>query len=591
MLKIQSKMLPITLIFVFCTSFIFAVFAAPQVAEAAVTYTVLSIPILSSNTPAVIGETGAQALGSILIDIDNAAAIKAGDILSISFPSEINLTNTATGASEELSRTTATAIDTAWTTVATHEYAGTVGVILPANVGSAANALIIPPVAPATTATDIISSAVVSSNKTTLDITFNATGAANAGRILVTFAGVRVGSIEGDIGATLASPAGSAFPMGILTVAKVFQPGDIIIAIKSVKRIGGSSGSIDTISIIEETRGLFSPGTIIDFVLPNGFEWDKEAINNNSISVIGSWGLAGTGNAGAAINLPGSINNEWYMVLRPTATTLRLTFSDSYNQTKNSGSGRINIGNETNNAYAKIRHLNQVRPVDVTVLVNSPNNEYVKEQYITVAQFVEEELINTDLSDLQVSGLTVSGFSPNILKYCVDVPFTTLDIPVVTATTANPNALITIYQARDLDGTESERTAIVMVQSQDQTVAETYKVVFTRSNANQPPETSDCFIATAVFGSYLDPHVHILREFRDNILLSSSVGTYFVNQYYTYSLPIAEVIAQYSFLKAIVRLILTPIIFAIQYPESLIFVLLIVAVCILKKHTIKLQND
>ena len=458
-------------------------------------------------------------------------------------------------------------------------------ITLPANAGSDTNALVIPPASGAGNATDIIKSAVVGPSKSTLDITFNATGAPSAGRMWVKFDGVRVGSMADDIVATVVAPAGNAFPMGVMTVAKVFQPGDIRIAIKSVKRIGGSSGNIDTISIIEETRGLFSPGTIIDFVLPDGIEWNEEAINNNSISVVGSWGLAGTGNAGAITNLPGTINNEWYTVLRPTATTLRITFSDSYIQTSNVGQGRINIGDETNSAYAKIKYLNQVRPFNVTVLVSSPNNEYVKEQYIAAARFVEEDLINTDLSALQVSGLTVSGFSPNILKYYVDVPYTTLDIPVVTASPANPNALITIYQARNLDGTESERTATVMVQSQDQTATETYKVVFTRSNTNQPPETSDCFIATAAFGSYLDPHVHILREFRDNILLTSSVGTYFVNQYYQYSPPIAKVIAKYSFLIAAVRFILIPIIFTIQYPETLIFFPFIVIIYVLKKYS------
>ncbi len=361
-------------------------------------------------------------------------------------------------------------------------------------------------------------------------------------------------------------------------------------SVKSVNRIGEISGSIDTIALIEEKPGLFSPGTIIDFVLPNGIEWEDEANIDNSISVVGSGGLRGTGNTGAARNLPGSITDERYIVSLPTPNNLRITFSNSFTPTTNTV-GRINIGDEENNAYAKIKYLNQVRPVNVTVQANSPNNKHIKEQYITVAQFVEEKLVNANLSDLQVSGLTVTEFCPDILNYNVDVPLATQDIPEVTATAANPNASITIYQARNLDGTQSERTATILVQSEDETVTKTYKVVFTRSDAEQPPGTSDCFIATAAFGSYLDPHVHVLREFRDNILLTSSIGTYFVNQYYQHSPPIAEVIAKYSFLKAIVRFILIPIIFTIQYPEFIIFLLLIVAVYVLKKHKLKLQSD
>ena len=95
---LKSRVLSIILIFAFCMSLMFAGFAIPQVAHAAATYTMLTIPTVSSNTPAIIGEAGTQALGIIQIDIDNAAIIREGDILSISFASEINLTNTANGA-------------------------------------------------------------------------------------------------------------------------------------------------------------------------------------------------------------------------------------------------------------------------------------------------------------------------------------------------------------------------------------------------------------------------------------------------------------------------------------------------------------
>lgn len=69
-----------------------------------------------------------------------------------------------------------------------------------------------------------------------------------------------------------------------------------------------------------------------------------------------------------------------------------------------------------------------------------------------------------------------------------------------------------------------------------------------------------CFVATAAYGSQMEPHVKILREFRDSLQLNNSIGKSFVRIYYTYSPPIADFIAKHNNLRAITRLSLLPVV-------------------------------
>ena len=69
-----------------------------------------------------------------------------------------------------------------------------------------------------------------------------------------------------------------------------------------------------------------------------------------------------------------------------------------------------------------------------------------------------------------------------------------------------------------------------------------------------------CFIATAAYGSLMEPHVKILRDFRDRFLLVSMVGKGFVRLYYNYSSPIANFIAEHDSLRAMVRISLLPLV-------------------------------
>ena len=78
---------------------------------------------------------------------------------------------------------------------------------------------------------------------------------------------------------------------------------------------------------------------------------------------------------------------------------------------------------------------------------------------------------------------------------------------------------------------------------------------------NTPPKEWVCFVATAAFGSPIEPQVQILRQFRDQYLKTNSLGQEFIKYYYKYSPPIAVKIAHAPRLQFMTRQLLKPLIF------------------------------
>jgi len=74
-----------------------------------------------------------------------------------------------------------------------------------------------------------------------------------------------------------------------------------------------------------------------------------------------------------------------------------------------------------------------------------------------------------------------------------------------------------------------------------------------------------CFIATAAYGTPTAKQIDVLREFRDVVLLKSTVGSQFVVLYYQLSPPVADFIAGNEFLRTLVReLLVDPIVWIVE---------------------------
>ena len=92
-----------------------------------------------------------------------------------------------------------------------------------------------------------------------------------------------------------------------------------------------------------------------------------------------------------------------------------------------------------------------------------------------------------------------------------------------------------------------------------------------------------CFIATAAYGSLLEPRVVALRQFRDQYLKRTALGRAFIRFYYRHSPPVAAVIARHESLRFLVRMLLTPLVLTIAFPLRALTLAALVAIALVAR--------
>lgn len=124
---------------------------------------------------------------------------------------------------------------------------------------------------------------------------------------------------------------------------------------------------------------------------------------------------------------------------------------------------------------------------------------------------------------------------------------------IIGAFTAGDSRTFSITVTADKVGKQTN-TAVISSAENDSNPANNTAEVETLINC------SDCFIATAAFGSPMAPEIHALRALRDNHLQANAAGRAFVQLYYRHSPPVAEFLRRHEGLRAAVRAGLMPLV-------------------------------
>lgn len=155
--------------------------------------------------------------------------------------------------------------------------------------------------------------------------------------------------------------------------------------------------------------------------------------------------------------------------------------------------------------------------------------------------------------------LTGVAKNPNTSSLILEELAKNSDPDVRYAVCSNPNTAVPSLETLARDKENRVRAAIVKNPNTPKSIIDilsrdtNYRV---REALETLESKRSCYIATAVYGSHLAPEVKYLKNFRDNVLLPTIVGRFFVFLYYWISPPVSRLISENDKLKSLVRFFL-----------------------------------